>query len=50
MSLLVGFVLAVVIVIGGLILFAKVARSTANQLDRFAKALRTWADNKENNR
>lgn len=44
-----GILLALVIVIGGLILFAKTARGIANLLDRSAKGLRTWADNKENN-
>lgn len=48
MNPITGFLLALVIVVGGLILFAKAARATANLLDRFAKGLRTRADNKEN--
>lgn len=49
MNPILGFILALIIVIGGLILFAKSGRGIANLLDRFAKALRKWADNKENN-
>lgn len=40
--------LALIVFIGCLVLFTKTVRATANLLDRFAKALRTWAANKEN--
>jgi hypothetical protein len=41
------FLLAVMIVFGGLILFVKVASATANFLERLARSLRDWADRKE---
>jgi hypothetical protein len=47
MSLPTGFLLAFVVVVGGLVLFAKALRGTAYLLDRFADALRSWADKRE---
>jgi hypothetical protein len=44
------FLLAPTAIASGLIIFARVARGSANKIDRLAQDLRAWSDKKEKHR